>query len=364
MGEKGYWKRCLICGRTSNDDVVITEAHLLPANEKHNRNLYRDTYGTGNGFSDDLVPQSSRNYIPLCGTKDDAGTCHHHFYHSRFAILYNPFSCTARVHCPPMYREHYNYLAQFHGREINLPSNEGVLPYRRLIVARAVKVGISSMTPICSPTCKPLLWKGLLRRDQLRVTEKRRVELLLASCCRRVAFWRLLEDPGASGLSTSRLWSLLRNRRESARREKTPARRRVLWSLHLWTQPLVVVGATVLPSSPQTKSSHLLEVAALLQLLAQRCSNQVPAAQVCLHMLLIAQPPPFHSYPAAASKLSGGSRANEVDARGACKHCGKDLSSAENGVFPPRLLCMQCGDGRLCYEVRKFMFYKVWYFCL
>jgi hypothetical protein len=73
---------CLFCGSTTN----VTLAHLVASNTQIN---YRE-FGTGT-YRDNLDPTSLRNFIPLCGTLGETGTCHHEFDTHQVSLFYNPF---------------------------------------------------------------------------------------------------------------------------------------------------------------------------------------------------------------------------------------------------------------------------------
>lgn len=136
-----YWHRCLICRRRSKV-IPITNAHILPANvDTTDWSLFTDVYGRRAGFRDDVNPRSHRNYLPLCGTKGDIGTCHNYFDSFSFALLYNPFERVLFTRVPPLLLLQTPALAEVDNLKIRLPPEE-YMPYTRLLAARAVAVAL------------------------------------------------------------------------------------------------------------------------------------------------------------------------------------------------------------------------------
>ena len=121
-----YWQQCLFCGTSDG----ISEAHIVNAV----RDFDYTPHGTKGGYSSDLDVTSDRNYIPLCGTKGDGVSCHHHFDSYHVTILYQPFQQSFYLHVPIKYRAS---IGHFHGQSLpKIPDKN--MPYKRLLVARAV----------------------------------------------------------------------------------------------------------------------------------------------------------------------------------------------------------------------------------
>jgi len=66
-----YWQSCLFCGREDH----ISEAHLINAV----KNMDYSEFGVQAGYENDLDVTSARNYIPLCGSLGEKGTCHNRY---------------------------------------------------------------------------------------------------------------------------------------------------------------------------------------------------------------------------------------------------------------------------------------------
>eukprot|EP01032_Pedospumella_encystans_P025990 gene25990-29357_t len=131
-----YWMRCLICGADAQScGRVISEAHILEGV----RTYAYDEYGTASGYADDLDPSSARNYIPLCGTEGQAGSCHDLFDTFKIALLYNPLKSVYFLYTPLGH-----YVEGYHGKVIrNIPHD--FLPYKRLLAARAFATGFQCL---------------------------------------------------------------------------------------------------------------------------------------------------------------------------------------------------------------------------
>ena len=56
------------------------------------REIYNQNFGINNRYVDELDSKSKRNFIPLCGTKGQAGTCHNEFDNYGITLLYNPLT--------------------------------------------------------------------------------------------------------------------------------------------------------------------------------------------------------------------------------------------------------------------------------
>lgn len=87
-------------------------------------------FGKANHYVDDFNPKSPRNFIPLCGTHGEAGTCHNEFDNYQITLLYNPLKLKYVTYCfNPLFKTH------LHGKEIEI---SGMYPpYRRLLAWRS-----------------------------------------------------------------------------------------------------------------------------------------------------------------------------------------------------------------------------------
>lgn len=120
-----YKHKCLFCGSANP-----TLAHLVAGNSHVDYSLF----GTRNGYKSDLDVKSQRNFIPLCGTLGEIGTCYHEFDTYKMSLLYDPLSQEYRVFCLDSKFAKYD--------EVNnkvIPVDTDFPPYRRLLAWRARK---------------------------------------------------------------------------------------------------------------------------------------------------------------------------------------------------------------------------------
>jgi hypothetical protein len=76
-----YWEVCINCGYKEHkhnppkpNTKIVSRAHLIP-NSKTFKNLF-NYFGKSDNYRDDFKPKSTRNHIPLCGTRGQKYTCH------------------------------------------------------------------------------------------------------------------------------------------------------------------------------------------------------------------------------------------------------------------------------------------------
>lgn len=120
-----YKNKCLFCGSGKT-----SLAHLVAGNSSVDYSLF----GVSNGYRSDLDVKSPRNFIALCGTLGEVGTCHHEFDSYKMALLYNPLSRQYSVFCLDPEFSKYN---QLNNKVVEV---DGTLhPYRRLLAWRARK---------------------------------------------------------------------------------------------------------------------------------------------------------------------------------------------------------------------------------
>ena len=76
---------CMACGCT---EVVrsLTIAHIVACRISNLDALF----GPDNSYVDKIVPESLRNYLVLCGTQGEAGTCHDYYDNMRISLYYDP----------------------------------------------------------------------------------------------------------------------------------------------------------------------------------------------------------------------------------------------------------------------------------
>jgi hypothetical protein len=77
-----YGGRCLFCGT-----IGATLAHLLAGNSAVNY----ASFGCPK-YRDDLKIKSPRNFIPLCGSHGQIGTCRNEFDCYKMSLLFNPLT--------------------------------------------------------------------------------------------------------------------------------------------------------------------------------------------------------------------------------------------------------------------------------
>ena len=119
---KGF---CVVC-RQKSMSVKGTMAHIVAGNS----NISYEVFGPPT-YKTTLDVKSERNFILLCGTNGDAGSCHNEFDKYLFTILYNPFSKLYNIISLNEKWQHHD----LHGKEIELLHK----PYHRLLAWRSRK---------------------------------------------------------------------------------------------------------------------------------------------------------------------------------------------------------------------------------
>ena len=122
-----YYKGvCVLCG-----EVGATRAHLISGNST--------TVFEGFGpprYKEGLDVKSVRNFLPLCGTFGEIGTCHNEFDTYGLAILYNAI-------CGEPYHYCFCLNPKFAKRDVvhmkKLELNENHKPYKRVLAIHAKK---------------------------------------------------------------------------------------------------------------------------------------------------------------------------------------------------------------------------------
>lgn len=122
--------KCVVCGK-DDKDTQITLAHIVSSAIGD-----YDAFGTKNGYISDFDVFSVRNFMPLCGTHGERGTCHdamdnHHIY-----IVYNAFDRTYHIQCAMKAPAHFH---EMRGKKLTTPP--GWNPYHRLLAWRSRKSG-------------------------------------------------------------------------------------------------------------------------------------------------------------------------------------------------------------------------------
>ena len=131
----GYWRQCLFCGAEATGTRIITEAHIIGGVKGHD---YSD-FGSKAGYKLDLDVSCGRNYIPLCGTHGEEGSCHNEFDNFKCTLLWNPLVQQYYIYCLQSCTE---YIKSFHGKVVSIP--QAFAPYRRLLATRAYKCGLQN----------------------------------------------------------------------------------------------------------------------------------------------------------------------------------------------------------------------------
>jgi hypothetical protein len=125
-----YGGRCLLCDETTG----VGFAHIVASAKE----LNFKSFGVENGYIDELDVSSPRNFIPLCGSKGDRGTCHDEFDSYRIALFYNPFGRNYTVHClDDKFKD-----GAIHGKVVNISGP--CHPYRRLLAWRSRKCALAN----------------------------------------------------------------------------------------------------------------------------------------------------------------------------------------------------------------------------
>jgi hypothetical protein len=119
-----YGENCLFCGTSG-----ATLAHLVAGNVAVNYSSFSRPK-----YRDDLDVKSPRNFIPLCGTYGQNGTCHNEFDCYKMSLLFHPFTSEYRIFCLDAKFQKYNDL---NDKVVAVSST--FPPYRRLLAWRARK---------------------------------------------------------------------------------------------------------------------------------------------------------------------------------------------------------------------------------
>ena len=121
--EENYGGKCLFCGEDE-----FTCAHIVSDVKGED---YKK-FGINNRYVDELDSKSKRNFIPLCGTKGQAGTCHNEFDNFGITLLYNPLTKKYVKYClNPDFKPDEN----LHGEETEITGE--FPPYCRLLSWRS-----------------------------------------------------------------------------------------------------------------------------------------------------------------------------------------------------------------------------------
>jgi hypothetical protein len=123
IGKHPYWKTCLYCGRKAEDEgIMISAVSIVVANHELN-----EAFGKSNGYNDDFDVLSPRNYIPLCGARDELESCSQLYSNDSLALLYDPFTSKFYFVTEDGYKRYVSIPEMFH-------------PYRRLLCWRFRKM--------------------------------------------------------------------------------------------------------------------------------------------------------------------------------------------------------------------------------
>lgn len=122
-----YQKKCLICGVKEG----VSRAHLVSGKSTTDFSPFGPpTYANA------LDVKSARNFIPLCGSLGEQGSCHDAFDKFYITIVRNELTGTLFCYCiAPV--EFFPRRAKVHLKELNLHSEHR--PYSRLLVWHARK---------------------------------------------------------------------------------------------------------------------------------------------------------------------------------------------------------------------------------
>lgn len=123
--------RCVICRNCDMPGIPITVAHIVSSGMDD----YSD-FGVKNGYKDDLDVFSVRNFMPLCGTYGQEGTCHDAIDKHLIHISYDAFKCSYFLMCSPGAPESFLQI-----NEQVLDTPPGWNPYHRLLAWRSRKCG-------------------------------------------------------------------------------------------------------------------------------------------------------------------------------------------------------------------------------
>lgn len=113
-----YDGKCVVCGTKKN----VTKAHLIVNSLKLDYSCWNEPM-----YSTNFERLSPRNFLPLCGTLGEEGTCHHLFDSYQLAILFRPFDGTYHSHC---------FLADRLDLNKQIIIDDRAPPYRRALAWR------------------------------------------------------------------------------------------------------------------------------------------------------------------------------------------------------------------------------------
>jgi hypothetical protein len=122
--KSNYGDACLFCGT----DEGVTCAHIVADTPSKSY----EEFGKLGGYKDDLDVKSVRNFIPLCGTKGELGTCHNEFDTFGITLLYNPLTTNYVIGC---LNQDFKPELELNLKDIAIKG--AVKPYRRLLAWRA-----------------------------------------------------------------------------------------------------------------------------------------------------------------------------------------------------------------------------------
>ncbi len=125
------YNNCVFCGKADGENgIKLTMAHLISEIDPISSDVNLDVFGPPN-YHDAINVKSPRNFLRLCGTKGQRGTCHDMFDHFRLGLNYNPLRQTYFIYSV----DSTHFL---HEKEIRL--SEMTPPYRRLLAWRFRKM--------------------------------------------------------------------------------------------------------------------------------------------------------------------------------------------------------------------------------
>lgn len=122
------YEKCVFCGTENN----LSLAHLITeiqTTDESAKDISFDVFGPPT-YKDDLDTKSPRNFLRLCGTKGQRGTCHDLFDTFRLSLIYDPFKGDYQIFS-------VDSRHALHKKRIEL-SREAP-PYRRLLCWRFKK---------------------------------------------------------------------------------------------------------------------------------------------------------------------------------------------------------------------------------
>jgi hypothetical protein len=117
------YQACIVCGA----QFKLTDVHIVTAR----KDVDYSAFGTAGGYVNDLNVKCPRNFLRLCGTLGEKGTCHDAFDHYHLTIVFNPFQRKFFVWCLNRSLPQH----EFDGKEVNFKKSS--IPYRRLLSWRS-----------------------------------------------------------------------------------------------------------------------------------------------------------------------------------------------------------------------------------